>query len=174
MKTHLTIAAALLLAACSNESPPAEKEADQPTATAGTAENEGTEPSAPADAPAEQTVAQNQPPAEADPAPLAAPDAALGRKEFNACAVCHSVDEGGAARVGPNLFGVYGQPAGQRDGFAYSPALRDSGLTWDDETLDAFIENPQTLVSRNRMAYPGQRDAQKRANIIAYIKTLQP
>jgi len=168
MKTHLPIAAALLLAACSNESPPAEKEATQPTAPA---EIETAEPSAPA----EQTVAQNQPaPAEAETAPPAAPDATLGRKDFNACAVCHSVDEGGAARVGPNLFGVYGQAAGQREGFAFSPAMRDSGLTWDDETLNAFIENPQGLVSRNRMAYPGQRDAQKRANIIAYIKTLQP
>ena len=85
----------------------------------------------------------------------------LVAKNSTPCAVCHSVDEGGAARVGPNLFAVYGQPAGQRDGFAFSPALRDSGLTWDDQTLDAFIENPQTLVARNRMAYPGQRDAQK-------------
>ena len=96
-----------------------------------------------------------------------------GRKDFNACAVCHSVDEGGAARVGPNLFGIYGEPAGQRDGFAYSQALRDSGLTWDDATLDAFMENPQALVRANRMAYAGQRDAEKRANIIAYLKTLQ-
>ncbi len=161
MKTHLAIAAALLLAACSNERPPAEKEAAQPAA-----------PSAPVETAAAETTAPNESVAESPP-PAADP-AELGRKEFGACAVCHSAREGEAARVGPNLFGVYGQPAGQRDGFAYSRALIESGLVWDDATLDAFIENPQKLVSRNRMAYPGQRDAQKRANLIAYLKTLQP
>ena len=167
MKTHLTIAAALLFAACGNEAPPAENETEQPVAPADSAENESAGPDAPDNAPEEQKVA------EIEPAPVAAPDAALGRKEFNACAVCHSVDEGGAARVGPNLFGIYGETAGQRDGFAYSPALRDSGLVWDDATLDAFIANPQGLVPKNRMAYPGQRDASKRANLVAYMKSLQ-
>lgn len=158
MKNHLPLAVALLLAACGSE--------EQAPASAAPAQT--TQPSEPAD----QVVAQNEPAAESL-APAADP-AELGRKEFGACAVCHSVDEGGAARVGPNLFGVYGQPAGQRDGFAYSPALIESGLVWDDATLDAFIANPQKLVSRNRMAYAGQRDAQKRANLIAYLKTLQP
>ncbi len=156
MKIHLTLAAALLLAAC------------------------GSEEQAPSSAAPAQPQSESAPPAAA-PTPAAAPEAAaetaspveLGRKAFNACAVCHSVDEGGAARVGPNLYGVYGQPAASREGFAYSSALSSAGLTWDDETLDAFIANPGALVRGNRMAYAGQRDAEKRANIIAFLKTLQ-
>ena len=149
MKKHLTLTALLFLAACGN--------GEQETAAETT--------------PPPSESASQEANSAPDPAPVAT--AEQGRKDFNACAVCHSVREGDAARVGPNLFGIYGEAAGQREGFAYSPAMRDSGLTWDDETLDAFIENPRTLISGNRMAFPGQRDAAKRANIIAYLKTLQ-
>jgi cytochrome c len=106
----------------------------------------------------------------------AAPDtrAEQGRQAFGQCGVCHSSREGDGARVGPNLFGVYGRTAGTADGFAYSSAMRDSGVVWSDETLDAFIKNPQSFIRGNRMGYAGERDAQQRANIIAFLKTLQP
>lgn len=157
MKTHLTLTAALLLAACGNGEPAAGNQpAETVTADAST-----------------EAAAPDPAPAEAEPTSETVPSAAQGRKDFNACAVCHSVGEGEAARVGPNLYGIYGQPAASRGGFAYSSALSEAGLTWDDETLDAFIANPGALVRGNRMAYAGQRDAQKRANIIAYLKTLQ-
>ena len=114
-------------------------------------------------------------------APAAAPSAAetpaspeeRGRKLFNECAVCHTAKEGEGNRVGPNLFGVVGSTAGTVEGFAYSKAMTESGIVWTDETLDGYLENPMVYIRGNRMAYPGQRDAQKRADIIAYLKTLK-
>ncbi|WP_425408321.1 c-type cytochrome [Hyphococcus sp.] len=97
-----------------------------------------------------------------------------GRRQFNECAVCHTVNNGEAHRVGPNLFGIVGAEAGKQDGFAYSRAMAQSGVLWSDDNLDAFIENPQGFMRGNRMAYIGQRDAAKRAALIAYLKTLNP
>ncbi len=108
----------------------------------------------------------------AAPATPATPEE-RGRKLFNECAVCHTTKEGEAHRVGPNLFGIVGHPAGKADGFAYSKALTESDIVWTDENLDAYIENPQMFLRGNRMAYVGQRDAEKRADIIAYLKTLK-
>lgn len=99
---------------------------------------------------------------------------ARGRRAFNQCAICHGMREGEASRVGPNLFGVYGRAAGALDDFAYSAALRDSEVVWDDEALDAFIENPRAFLPGNRMAYVGERDQDKRADLIAFLKTLTP
>ncbi|WP_428409856.1 c-type cytochrome [Hyphococcus sp.] len=96
-----------------------------------------------------------------------------GRRYFNECAVCHTVKQGDAHRVGPNLFGIVGHEAGKQDGFAYSKALAEANIVWTEENLGAFIENPQAFLRGNRMAYAGQRDAQKRADLIAYLKTLK-
>lgn len=96
-----------------------------------------------------------------------------GHKLFKECAICHSVKKGDANRVGPNLFGVVGRKAAGVDGFAYSKAMQDSGIIWDDETLSAYLENPQAFLRGNRMAYAGQSDPEKRADLIAYLKTLK-
>ncbi len=109
----------------------------------------------------------------ANTAEVAATPEARGRKQFNECAVCHSVKVGDAHRIGPNLYAITGAPAGQLENFAYSKAMAEAGIVWTDENLDAFIENPQAFMRGNRMAYVGQRDAQKRADIIAYMKTLK-
>lgn len=114
--------------------------------------------------------------APASAAPAAAPSMTpeeRGRKLFNECAICHTAKEGDPNRVGPNLFGVVGRSAGQADGFAYSKAFMDADIVWTEENLGAFIENPQAFIRGNRMAYVGQRDAEKRADIIAYLKTLK-
>ena len=96
-----------------------------------------------------------------------------GRLSFGQCAVCHSTAEGQPHRIGPNLFDIYGKAAGKGDGFSYTAALRESGIIWTEETLDAFIADPQNYVRGNRMAYLGEADAETRANIIAYLKTLR-
>ncbi|MCB2113940.1 MAG: c-type cytochrome [Parvularculaceae bacterium] len=100
-----------------------------------------------------------------------------GRKAFAACAICHSVKDPGApgytTMVGPSLFRVAGAPAGHVSSYNYSNAMRESGLIWDDATLDAFIENPQMIVPRSRMAFAGEKNAERRAAIIAYLKTLE-
>lgn len=85
------------------------------------------------------------------------------------CAVCHNAEKGGEDKLGPNLYGVYGHKMGQGS-FSFSEALKASGLTMDDATLDKWLENPRALVPGNRMSFPGLKDAAKRKEIIAYLK----
>nr|WP_294503543.1 c-type cytochrome [uncultured Rhodopila sp.] len=100
-----------------------------------------------------------------------AQDAAAGAIVFKTqCAGCHSVDEGKNI-VGPSLFGIVGREAGQVPGFKYSPANKASGKTWDEATLDAYITNPQAVVPKTIMPYPGLKDATQRANLIAFLAT---
>lgn len=100
-----------------------------------------------------------------------------GLAAFRACAVCHArtaPDDPGTPRLtGPSLFGIAGAPSARLADYAYSPALRRAALVWDDATLDAYIADPQALVPGTRMSYPGQPDAEARAAIIAYLKTLK-
>ncbi|WP_395337200.1 c-type cytochrome [Novosphingobium sp. BL-8H] len=91
---------------------------------------------------------------------------------FNACRACHSVDKGGKSGIGPNLNGVAGRQAASAPGFNYSPALKGSKLTWDDQTLDAFLAAPAKKVPGTRMPI-ATPDPAKRAAIIAYLKSLK-
>ena len=88
----------------------------------------------------------------------------------NACRTCHTV-KAGDNRLGPNLHKVVGRKAGGAEGFAYSDSMKNSGLTWDEKTLDAFIENPDAVVSGNNMKpYTGMTSAADRAKIVSYLK----
>lgn len=90
---------------------------------------------------------------------------------FAQCATCHAVDAGKNG-IGPSLAGVFGAKAGHVGDYAYSSALRGSGLVWDEATLDAYLAQPMTKVPGTKMSYGGMRDADQRAAIIAYLKTL--
>jgi cytochrome c len=78
-----------------------------------------------------------------------------GAAELQRCKICHSLDKGGANRVGPNLYGVFGRKAGTVAGFAYSDAMKNSGIVWDDDTLAKFLRDPQGSLPGNRMSFPG-------------------
>jgi len=95
-------------------------------------------------------------------------DAARGEKRFEECAPCHALARG-AESVGPSLYGVVGRKAGEGGDFRYSPALKRSGITWNEQTLDAFIADPQGVVPGNRMPFAGVTDAAARADLIAYL-----
>ncbi len=99
-----------------------------------------------------------------------------GRIAFAPCAVCHSVKDpsapGYARLVGPSLFNIYGAPSARQE-FDYSPAMRNANLVWDDAMLDAFIASPSSIVPKSRMSYAGEANAEKRAAIVAYLKTLK-
>ncbi|MFS0736802.1 c-type cytochrome [Sphingomonas sp. 1P06PA] len=105
-------------------------------------------------------------------APAQAQDAAAGKAAFVPCSICHAV-EPGKAKLGPSLFGVVGRKVGSDPKFAYSPALKAKGGVWTPAALDAFVAAPKTVVPGNKMAYPGVTDAKKRADLIAYLKTLK-
>ncbi len=105
-------------------------------------------------------------PAEAGAA--AAGDATRGRLVYRVCEGCHSVDEDD---IGPRHRGVVGRRAGSISGFAYSPALRASGITWDAATLDRWLTDPQRLVPGTRMFFNLQ-DPRDRADVIAYLEQL--
>ena len=93
-------------------------------------------------------------------------DAAKGKALYQACAACHSIDEND---VGPKHRGVFGRRAGGVADYNYSPALKRSGITWDDATLDRWLVNPSALVPGTKMFFKID-DAQARADLIAYLK----
>jgi cytochrome c len=103
--------------------------------------------------------------------PAHAQNAEHGKSVFKACAACHATDH--TSRVGPGLGGVIGRKAGTAPGFRYSRAMKKSGIVWDDETLDAYLAAPQKAIPGNRMPFAGLRDAQDRADVIAYLATLK-
>ena len=104
-------------------------------------------------------------------------DVEAGEKLFKSqCQRCHTIEQGGKDRVGPNLFGVFGATAGQRsESFEkrYSTALKDSGVVWSEETLDGYLENPRKFIPKNRMGYAGLKDEDEREDLIAFLKSVQ-
>ena len=102
-----------------------------------------------------------------------AADAAKGKSVFQRCAICHRVDKGGGNGLGPNLFGVVDRKAGTIAGFNYSAAMKNSGITWSADKLNAYIEHPAAVVPGNRMAFAGIGDAGQRADVVAYLTTLK-
>ena len=100
-------------------------------------------------------------------------DRERGAGIFRQCAACHEVGEGARNRVGPSLNRVFGRRAGALPDFNYSENMHRmgvDGLVWTLETLDTYLENPRSLVSRTRMAFAGLKDPQDRADVLAYLR----
>ncbi|MEG0923251.1 MAG: c-type cytochrome [Comamonas sp.] len=96
-----------------------------------------------------------------------APDKLPGEQVYARCAACHAL---AYDRVGPHHCGLLGRRAGTVPGFAYSPAMKNSGLTWDEKTLDRFLAQPMQVVPGTTMTYAGIPDAKERSDLIAYLK----
>ncbi len=111
---------------------------------------------------------------DAAPNQMGAGDAVEGKvAAVKQCRVCHSFDKGGKLVFGPNLFGVYGKAAGSVEGYNYSKALSESGLTWTEANLIEFLANPEEFVKGTKARFPGVKSAKKRADIVAYMRTLK-
>jgi len=106
--------------------------------------------------------------ADAAHADAAHADAAHGKALYQGCQACHSIDDND---LGPRHRGVVGRRAGSIQDYSYSAALKNSGLTWDEVTLDRWLTNPSALVPGTKMFFRID-DAQARADIIAYLKEL--
>ncbi len=105
-------------------------------------------------------------------AAIAAADLAAGEKAFKKCKACHTVDEGGAHKIGPNLWDVVGAPMGRHAEYKYSGALTDMGGNWDYASLDAFLTKPKDFMAGTKMAaFPGVKQAEDRAAVIAYLRS---
>ena len=102
---------------------------------------------------------------------FAAADAGAGEKLYRQCKACHSV-EAGKNGTGPTLFGIVGRAVGASDGYTYSGNLVKVADTWTPETLEAFIENPKAFAPGTKMSYKGMSDVEDRANLIAYLGSL--
>ncbi|MBV8096304.1 MAG: cytochrome c family protein [Acetobacteraceae bacterium] len=106
--------------------------------------------------------------------PAYAQDAAAGEKVFTVCRACHQIGPGAKNGIGPELNGVVGRKAGSVEGYNYSPANKNSGLTWTPEELNTYLENPQGVVHGTKMAFAGVKDATQRKNLIAYLAQFGP
>ena len=102
---------------------------------------------------------------------LASADAAKGEAVFKKCIACHNADPGGANALGPALFGVMGRPIAGHPGFAYSPALKEVGGSWDWEKMSSWLSNPKKFAPGNKMTFPGLSNPEDRANLLAFLNS---
>ena len=101
---------------------------------------------------------------------LAKADVAAGEKIFAKCAACHTITQGGANGVGPNLYGIVGDKKAEgRGGFAFSDALKKVGGTWGFDDLDKWLTSPRDFANGTKMSFAGLSSGQDRANVIAYL-----
>ena len=99
-----------------------------------------------------------------------AQDAAAGEKVFAQCRACHQVGPTAKNAVGPHLNGLFGRKAGSVEGYNYSPANKNSGLTWDEATFREYIKDPKAKVPGTKMIYAGLKDEQRINDLVAYLK----
>jgi cytochrome c2 len=97
------------------------------------------------------------------------PENHAGKKQFNKCAACHSL-EAETHLQGPSLSGLFGRRAGSVKGFIFSPALEQADFVWTEETLSAFLEDPMTYIPGNSMPFGGLRRPDQRRDLIEYLK----
>lgn len=175
----VSLGAIALVSACG---PKASETAEAPAATPPAAEAPATNAvaEAPAAAPATNAVAEAPAVAPAAGAVVLAikdvagvdmsGDPTKGAATFRQCQTCH-VREIGVNKVGPSLAGVVGRAAGSVPGFTYSAANKGSGITWTEQELYVYLENPKAKIPGTIMAFVGIKDSQKRADLIAYLKS---
>lgn len=111
-------------------------------------------------------------PAAATAAPT--PEQLLGKRLFLRCTACHAVSAQAGKKIGPHLAGIVGRKAGSLPNFAYSPAMRRATVTWNEATLDRWLQRPQAVVPGTTMAFAGIAKPEERKALISYLKKPLP
>lgn len=106
----------------------------------------------------------------ASPAGALAQDVAAGETSFKKCLPCHRIGEGAKNLVGPELNGLEGRKSGSADGYAYTEANKNSGITWDEAQFKEYITNPRTKIPGTKMVFAGIGSDNERSNLWAYLK----
>ena len=101
-----------------------------------------------------------------------AADPVNGKKVFKKCAVCHSV-QAGKNKIGPHLNNLLGRKAGSVKGYKYSKAMKNSGIVWDEESLDKFLTKPRKFIKRTKMSFRGIKKKPLRDDLISFFKNLR-
>jgi cytochrome c len=100
-----------------------------------------------------------------------AQDAAAGEKVFVVCKACHQIGDSAKNVVGPVLNGLIGRKSGSVEGYSYSAANKNSGITWDEATFSEYIKDPKAKIPGTKMAFAGIKDEQKIKDLIAFLHT---
>lgn len=95
-----------------------------------------------------------------------------GKKIFKKCASCHTIGRGEASKVGPNLHQIIGRKRGSKSGFKYSDAMTAKGGSWDINSINQFITKPKDYLPGTKMAFPGLKKPQDRADVILYLQKM--
>src|SRR5215207_6119577 len=103
-------------------------------------------------------------------APALAQDAAAGEKVFVQCRACHQIGETAKNAVGPILNGLFGRKSGTIEGYSYSSANKNSGITWDEVTFREYIKDPKAKIPGTKMVYAGLKDEKRIDDLIAFLK----
>ena len=96
-------------------------------------------------------------------------DTVKGKKVFKKCVACHSLQEG-KNKIGPSLYNLLGRKAGSVDGYKYSKAMKNSGVVWNEESLDKFLTKPRKFIPKTKMSFRGIKKKSLRDDIISYLK----
>jgi cytochrome c2 len=171
-KSAAALALVFALAACGGDA----EQTDEPTATDTPAAIDTAAPAATATAtdaatptPTDTATATAAPTAAATAKAAPTTAAVTEPAAFAVCKACHSV-EPGKNGIGPSLAGIFGDKAATVPGFEFSDAMKSSGLTWNQATLDRYLTDPRGTVPGTKMAFGGVADAAKRQAIIDWIK----
>lgn len=122
------------------------------------------------DEPAPAATVRAEPVLEPVAALLASADLEAGQKMAKRCTSCHTIKDGGANRIGPNLWSIVGKEKGAAQGFSYSDALTDKGGVWSYDDLNAFLADPKAFAKGTKMNFAGIKSVQDRAALIAYLR----